>query len=125
MGIDTRLQNGMLLDPKLQRRLTAEEFKSFINLLVYSVSLESDGVFDPSDVEMFMEPGHLQPMILHGLVGQCEDTGLCNIHPDYWGWQTSKAQLDAMREKRRNDAARKKQARAADRVDDFEAEQPF
>lgn len=124
-GIDTRLQNGLLLDPKLQRRLTADEFKSFVNLLVFSVSLESDGVFDPGDTEMVMEPAHLEPMLKHGLIESCSDGELCRIAPEYQQWQTSKAQLDGLRKKRDNDAARKREARQKPQPDDFEAEAPF
>lgn len=109
--VDTRLQNGLLLDPKLQRRLTAEEFRSYINLTVFAVAQISDGVFQLEDAEMVMDVDHIQKFLANDLVEKCEEEGTFRIHPDYWQWQSSKAQLDALSAKRKADAERKRQAR--------------
>jgi hypothetical protein len=50
-SLDTRLRHSMLLDAKLQRRLTADEFRAWINLNVWVVSLISDGEFRTDDAE--------------------------------------------------------------------------
>lgn len=109
--VDTRLQNGLLLDPKLQRRLTAEEFRSYINLTVFAVAQISDGVFQLEDAEMVMDVDHIQKFLQNDLVEKCEAEGTFRIHPDYWQWQSSKAQLEALSAKRKADAERKRQSR--------------
>lgn len=134
-ALDARLQHQLLLDPKLQRRLSGEEFRSYINLTVWTVSLVSDGVFDREDAEMVItDLLHIDKMVQLDLIQECEDTGKLRFHPDHWGWQSTKAELEKMATDRANDRLRKRASRAAKKdedippppdPDDFEAEQPF
>lgn len=123
-ALDTRLQHGILLDPKLQRRLSGEEFRSFVNLMVWTVSLVTDGVFNADDAEMVIEDRqHIDTLAKLGLVEHCEDSGLYRIHPDYWGWQSSKAELDKITQRREKERLRKQRER--DDAHEFEAQAPF
>lgn len=111
-ALDTRLQHGLLLDPKLQRRLSGEEFRSYINLLVWTVSLVTDGVFNADDAEMIIEDRqHIDTLAKAGLVERCEDSGLYSIHPDYWDWQSSKAELEKIAARREKEKLRKRRER--------------
>lgn len=122
-ALDTRLQHGLLLDPKLQRRLSGDEFRSFISLLVWVVSLVSDGSFDPDESEMIIgDRQHIDTLEKVGLVER-DDSGLCRIHPDYWAWQTSKAQLEALDAKRESERLRKQKQRKA--AAEMQPEEPF
>lgn len=111
-SLDTRLQNSLLLDVKLQRRLTAEEFRAWINLNVWVVSLLSDGAFIPEDAEMIpnLELDHIVGFLALGLVER-DDENNYRIHPDYWRWQTSKAQLRQLEEQREQWRARQEKHR--------------
>ena len=135
-ALDTRLQSSLLFDPKLQRRLSGDEFRSFINILVYSVTRISDGVFAADETEMFAAPQHLERLIELGLVEVCEDSKLYRIHPAYQKWQSSKAEIDKVIERKERDRERKAAARRADKqnhtdhpgwepVSQMQAEQPF
>jgi hypothetical protein len=135
-ALDTRLQSSLLFDPKLQRRLSGDEFRSFINILVYSVTRISDGVFAADETEMFTAPQHLERLIDFGLVEVCEDSKLCRIHPHYQKWQSSKAEIDKVVERKERDRERKAAARRADKqnhtdhpewepVSQMQAEPPF
>jgi hypothetical protein len=126
--LDTRLKYTMVTDARLQRRLTAEEFKAFINLMVWTVSLVSDGAFIADDAEMIMDTAHLPRLIEVGVV-ECDDEGNHRIHPDYWSWQTSKADLKRQDEKRTKDRERKadwrkREQREAEQDSDREPEPP-
>ena len=124
-ALDTRLQNKVLLDPKLQRRLTGDEFRSFINLLVWSVSLVTDGAFDAEDAEMIItDRAHIERFKEVGLVA-CDDEGRTCIHPDYWEWQTSKADLEKMAAKREGDKIRKRKERENETPAEFDAKAPY
>ena|SRR5690349_4433985 len=123
VALDTRLQHGLLLDPKLQRRLSGAEFRSFINLLVWTVSLVTDGVFNADDAEMIIEDRqHIDTLLKVGLVEHCEDSGLNRIHPNYWGWQSSKAELEKLAAKREKERLRKQRERDAQ---ELEPQAPF
>lgn len=100
----------MLLDVNLQRRLTADEFRAWVNLNVWTVSLISDGAFRPEDAEMIANLGLEHVMRFHqlGLVER-DDDGNYRIHPDYWLWQTSVADLQKIEAKR--EATRQRQER--------------
>ncbi|OBI53461.1 hypothetical protein A5707_11350 [Mycobacterium kyorinense] len=123
-ALDTRLQHGLLLDPKLQRRLSGEEFRSFVNVLVWVVSLVTDGWFNPDDAEMIIaDRQHIDALAEVGLVERCEDSGLYRVHPDYWAWQTSKAQLEGLAARREADKLRKRKER--DNGHELQAQAPF
>jgi hypothetical protein len=111
-SLDTRLQHCMLLEPRLQRRLTGDEFRAFINLMVWVVSLVSDGAFRPDDAEMIpnLEPEHIARFVEMGMV-ECDDEGNYRIHEDYRSWQTSRADLEKQDDKRVKDRERKKEWR--------------
>lgn len=112
-SLDTRLRHKVLLDAKLQRKLTAEEFRAFINLTVWVVSLISDGVFDPTDAEMVanLDSGHIARFLAMGLV-ECDDTGLYRVNADYWVWQSTRAQLEEQERVREANRARQEAWRA-------------
>lgn len=112
-SLDARLRNSLLLDVKLQRRLTAVEFRAFINLTVWTVSLVSDGVFNPDDAEMVanLDRQHIQRFCEFGLV-EFDDAGNYRLHPDYWQWQSSIAELEKMEQRREADKERQKRYRA-------------
>ena len=101
----------MLLDPRLQRRLTGDEFKAFINLMVWAVSLVSDGAFAPDDAEMIVEREHINRLLDVGVVEK-DDEDNHRIAETYWSWQTSTAELEKMQEQRKKDRERKAQWRA-------------
>jgi hypothetical protein len=100
-SLDTRLRNSLLLDVRLQRRLTAEEFRAWINLNVWVVSLVSDGAFRPDDAEMIanLELGHVARFHQLGLVER-DDDGNYRVHSDYWGWQSSREDLQKLEKQR-------------------------
>ncbi|WP_461479857.1 hypothetical protein [Mycobacterium sp. HUMS_1102779] len=112
-SLDTRLRHKLLLDAKLQRKLTAEEFRAFINLNVWVVSLISDGVFDPTDAEMVanLDSGHIARFLAMGLV-ECDDAGLYRVNADYWAWQSTRAQLEEQERVREANRARQEAWRA-------------
>ena len=96
-ALDTRLQTSLLYDPKLNGRVSDAEFRAFIRLMVWVVSLVSDGAFRADDAAGIVEREHIDRLTEVGLV-ECEpETGWHRIHPDYQGWQTSRAQLEAGR----------------------------
>jgi hypothetical protein len=121
-SLDTRLQHCMLLDPRLQRRLNGDQFRAFINLKVWVVSRLSDGAFKLDDTEMIpnIEPKHIDYMTDVGVVER-DDDGNYRIHPDYWGWQTSNAELAKMDDKRKKDRERKAEWRAKKQEPDADA----
>jgi hypothetical protein len=100
-SLDTRLRHSMLLDAKLQRRLTADEFRAWINLNVWVVSLVSDGAFRTDDAEMIanLTLDHIVAFLSLGLVER-DDEGNYRIHPDYWSWQSSRADLHKLEKQR-------------------------
>jgi hypothetical protein len=112
-ALDTRIQHSILTDARLQADLTAEEFRAFINLTVWLVSLVSDGVFlpDRSKIVTNLAGEHLNRFLELGLVDECEG-GLC-IVPAYWSWQSSRADLERLAEKRRKATERKAKERQA------------
>jgi hypothetical protein len=112
-SLDTRLRNSLLLDVRLQRRLTAEEFRAWINLNVWAVSLVSDGVFHPDDAEMIanLELEHIVKFFQLGLVERDDDNNY-RIHPDYWSWQSSLADLQKMEQQREGNRQRQERYRA-------------
>ncbi len=109
-SLDTRLRNSLLLDARLQRRLTADEFRAFVNLKVWVVSLISDGAFDPDEAEMIpnLDRRHIDRLTELGAV-ECDDAGNYRIHPEYWSWQSSRSDLQKMEQKR--EANRERQAK--------------
>ncbi len=118
---DTRLRNALLLDPKLQRRLTGDEFRVFINLMVFVTGLVSDGVFDPDDVEMIASADDLLALTKAGVIEASGD-GPYQIHYDYWGWQTTKAELEKIAARKSADRLRKQQGR---KPDELQPQQPW
>ena len=109
-SLDTRLRHSLLLDARLQRRLTAEGFRAWINLNVWVVSLVSDGAFDYRDAEMIANLGieHIAIFQELGLVER-DDEGNYRIHPDYWQWQSTREEL--LQNERRREANRERQER--------------
>ena len=53
-ALDTRIKNSILTDPVLQADLTAEEFRAWVNLTVWVVSLVSDGAFNGYQAELLV-----------------------------------------------------------------------
>ncbi len=100
-SLDTRLRHSLLLDAKLQRRLTADEFRAWINLNVWVVSLVSDGAFRTDDAEMIanLTLDDIMAFLSLGLV-EHDDEGNYRIHPDYWSWQSSIADLQKLEKQR-------------------------
>jgi hypothetical protein len=109
-SLDTRLQYAMLTDRRLQRSLTDAEFKAFINLLVWSVSLVSDGVFKPDDAEMVAETAHIPRLVEVGVI-ECDDAGNYCIAEAYQSWQTSAGELRRRDEQREANRLRKSEWR--------------
>lgn len=114
-ALDTRLRHSLLMDAKLQRRLTPDEFRAWINLNVWVVSLVSDGAFDPNDAEMVpnLTFEHIVGFLALGLV-EHDDENNYRIHPDYWEWQSSRADLQKMQEQREANRQRVERHRAKD-----------
>lgn len=112
----------------MQRRLTGDEFRSFINLMVWTVSLVSDGVFDADDAEMIIEDrAHIDTLERLGLVERGDDNeNLYRFHPDYWEWQTSREELEKLAARRDADKIRKRAERSKPpSPDKYEDEAPF
>jgi hypothetical protein len=122
---DTRLRNALLLDPKLQRRITGDQFRSFVNLMVFVTGLVSDGVFDPQDAEMIIDADDLAALTKAGVIEACEDTGLFRFHPDYWGWQTTKLELEKIAARKAADRMRKAQSRQPEPAPEIQPEDPW
>lgn len=125
-SLDTRLRHSLLLDVRLQRRLTSEEFRAWINLNVWVVSLVSDGAFKPADAEMIANLQFDDILRFHelGLVER-DDTAdddprgpNYRIHRDYWDWQSSRAELQKMEQQRVANKARQEAYRVAQKRDD-------
>lgn len=106
----------MLLDPRLQRRLTGDEFKAFINLMVWAVSLVSDGAFNPDDAEMIVERKHIGRLVDVGVIEK-DEADNHRIAETYWSWQTSTAELEKMQEQRKKSRERKSEWRAKQQED--------
>ncbi len=106
-SLDTRLRHSLLLDAKLQRRLTADEFRAWINLNVWVVSLVSDGAFRTDDAEMIanLTLDDIMAFLSLGLV-EHDDEGNYRIHPDYWSWQSSIADLQKLEKQRETNRER-------------------
>jgi hypothetical protein len=122
-ALDARLQHGLLMDPKLIKRLSGDEFRTFIRLLVWAVSLVSDGAFHVDDAEMIAERDVIDRLTEVGVL-ECDENGWHRIHPDYWSWQTSKAELDRLAARREADRIRKQQERG-NATEELKAVQPF
>jgi hypothetical protein len=112
-SLDTRLRHSILLDANLQRRLTADEFRAWINLNVWVVSLISDGAFRPDDAEMIanLDLEHVMRFHQLGLVER-DDVGNYRVHSDYWVWQSSIADLQKLEQQREANRQRQERHRA-------------
>jgi len=103
-NLDARLKHNMLTDPVLQVDLSGDEFRAFINLTVWTVSLVSDGEFQ--ERYALIVPG-MSKEVFHRLVDLqvvIPDGSDYRINPMYWKWQSSRAELEKL-------AARREQAR--------------
>lgn len=107
-ALDTRIQHSILTDAVLQADLTAEEFRAFINLMVWVVSQVSDGLFNPDRARIVtnLSQEHLCRFLEVGLLDQHSADYFC-ITPAYWGWQTSRADLERQADNRRKAAEAK------------------
>ncbi len=112
----------MLTDRRLQRCLTGDEFRAFTNLLVWSVSLVSDGVFKPDEAEMVAETKHIPRLVEVGVI-ECDDAGNYRIAEVYQSWQTSAEELRKRDEQREADRRRKADQRAAQKRQSDELEE--
>lgn len=74
--------------------------------MVFAVARVSDGAFHRDDAEMVADREDVDALDDAGLI-ECDAEGFCRIHSDYWDWQTSKAELERLAEKRENDRLRK------------------
>lgn len=110
-ALDTRIKHSALTDPLLQADLTGDEFRAFINLIVWVVSLVSDGVFaaDRARIVTHITGEYLNRFLELGLVDGSPER--LAIVPRYWGWQSSRADLERQAENRRRDAERKRKER--------------
>jgi hypothetical protein len=115
-SLDARLQHGLLMDPKLTIDLNGEEFRAFTRLLVWAVSLKTDGAFHADEARVVVPQREVIDRLTQVGVLKCDESGRHRIHPDYWAWQTSKAELDRMAAQRERDSARKRAARAKDEI---------
>ncbi|HZU48699.1 MAG TPA: hypothetical protein VFA16_15835 [Mycobacterium sp.] len=125
-ALDTRIKNSMLTDPVLQAELTGDEFRAFVNLTCWVVSLVSDGVFNGYQAELLVP--HLDRPKIHrfvelGLI-DADDAGNCLMAPEYWQWQSTRDQIERMAEKRRKDRERKAEWRQRN-AEDTQPQQPW
>lgn len=107
-SLDTRLQSATLLDPVLQADISAEEFRGFINLMVWTVGQVSDGAFRPERTRMVpnLTEQNIERFIDVGLVER-DDEGNCRIIGECWKWQSTTEELH--RQKAKRDAANERQ----------------
>lgn len=122
-ALDARLQHGLLHDPKLTIDLSGEEFRAFIRLLVWAVSLKTNGAFHADEARVVVPQRDVIDRLTEVDVLECDENGWHRIHPDYWEWQTSKAELDRMDAQRERDRLRKQAQRA--NPDLREAKEPW
>jgi hypothetical protein len=102
-NLDMRLKHCMLTDTTLQAELSGEEFRAWCNLTTWVVSNLSDGAFSPGQAVLLVP--HVQhPQIMRfielGLV-ECDDDGNCRIAPIYWRWQSTREELQRLRDRKR------------------------
>ena len=122
-ALDTRIQTSLLYDPKLNGRVTDGEFRSFIRLMVWVVAQVTDGAFLAEDADGIVEREDIDRLTEVGLVECDSESGWYRIHPDYWDWQTPKAQLEALASRREADRLRKRAERAKE--PELKPVQPF
>lgn len=121
-ALDTRLKHSILTDPVLQAELTGEEFRAWVNLTVWVVSLVSDGAFNGFQAELLVP--HLDRATIHrfldlGLL-EADDAGNCRMHAEHWCWQSTREQVVQMAERRRRNRERQagwRADKAAERTD--------
>jgi len=121
-ALDARLQYGLLLDPKLNKDLSGDEFRTFMRLLVWSVSLVSDGAFHVDDARMIADREDIDRLTEVGVLECDHESGWHRIHLDYQSWQSSKAELDKLEAKRAADRNRK---RKESEEQPMQPQQPF
>ncbi|QBI98713.1 hypothetical protein SEA_BOBBY_83 [Mycobacterium phage Bobby] len=110
-ALDTRLKHTVLTDMTLQDELSGEEFRDFINLLVWSVSLVSDGAFSSRAA---MRIAHLPKESLERFceLGLVSDRGdHYRIGDRFWKWQSSRADLEQLARRRASARERQKEKR--------------
>ncbi|BAX92038.1 hypothetical protein [Mycobacterium shigaense] len=113
-ALDTRLKHSLLTDPVLQAELSGEEFRAWVNLTVWVVSLVSDGAF--SAKQAIAVVSHLDHMSMArfielGLV-EHDDELNCRMVSDHWEWQSTREQITQMSERRRKNRERQAEWRA-------------
>jgi hypothetical protein len=123
-ALDARLQYELLMDPTLNHDLTGDEFRTFMRLLVWSVSLVSDGAFEADRARMLAERDVIDRLTQVGVLDYDAESGWHRIAPAYWDWQSSKAELDKLSARREADKLRKRKQQD-DEKPRFEPEQPF
>jgi hypothetical protein len=112
-ALDTRFKHSILTDPVLQANLTGDEFRAWVNLTCWVVSLMSDGVFNGVQAELLvphLNRGTTLRFVDLGLI-EADDEGNCCM-AQHWDWQSSREQIERIAKKRTNDRERKAEWRA-------------
>lgn len=111
--LDARIKQAILDDFTLRADLTGDEFRAFILLTVWAVSLVDEGRFraDHAIMTNYATADHLDKFEALGLIER--DGPLFRIVDHYWGWQSTKKELEALA--RRREEARGRQATKRER----------
>ncbi|OBH55407.1 hypothetical protein [Mycobacterium sp. E2479] len=125
-ALDTRIKHSMLTDPVLQAELTGDEFRAFVNLTCFVVSLVSDGAFNGLQAELLVP--HLDRPTLHRFVAlgliEADDDANCLMAGERWQWQSTREQIERMAKARRDNAERQAEWRKR-KARDLESQPPW
>ncbi|OBH26761.1 hypothetical protein A5692_26470 [Mycobacterium sp. E342] len=107
-ALDTRIKHSVLTDPVLQAELTGDEFRAFVNLTCWVVSLVSDGSFNGHQAELLVP--HLGRPTLHRFIAlgliEADDDANCLMTGESWQWQSTREQIERMAVTRRKNKER-------------------
>jgi hypothetical protein len=113
-ALDTRLKHSMLTDPVLQMELTGNQFRAWINLSIWVVSLVSDGAFSDAQARLLvphLDYACMARFIELGLVEHDDEMNF-RMSPEYWCWQSTREQVEQVANNRRKNRERQAEFRA-------------
>jgi hypothetical protein len=119
---DARLPERWLNDRRFLR-LSDSAYRSYFQLLLWSVSNRSDGEVDVEDIALIptFDTQQAPALIAAGLI---EDAGRALIIVDFEHTQTSRSELETLANNRKREREKKRKQRAKDRPALSEVEPP-
>lgn len=122
--IDTRIRQSILTDPRFIADISAEEFRAYWLLMVWVVGRISDGAFSRRRALAtipLLTADHLDTLVGAGLI---EAHGDDCLMVDFEQWQTSRAELEKLDQRREQTRVRVAKHRAAQVVATPELAEP-